>query len=212
VPLDQVAVIAVHRPHKGREGGQQVGQEAAPESGGFLRKVEGEVGQAGAMRGALGNREWLHQRNQLPPVHRFYGRCFVASFNVHKCFCIIILYIFQALLWSPEWPLLWPLRFKHRRSDRRRRKQLRVRPGGLGGLRDRVPGGLLQHPPSRGRCRPPCRRSLSDIAREIERLGCGDIAIRSGVRIGDTPAAERLRMRRSPLTSWSQPRNPFISC
>jgi hypothetical protein len=50
VPLDQVAVVAVHRPHKGREGGQQVGQEAAPESGGFLRKVEGEVGQAGAVR------------------------------------------------------------------------------------------------------------------------------------------------------------------
>jgi len=39
---------------------------------------------------------------------------------------------------------------------------------------------------------------LSGIARELERLGSADIAIRSGVRTGDTPAAERLRMRRSP--------------
>jgi ATP-dependent helicase Lhr and Lhr-like helicase len=39
---------------------------------------------------------------------------------------------------------------------------------------------------------------LLEIARELERLGSGDIAIRSGVRTGDTPAAERLRMRRSP--------------
>jgi hypothetical protein len=105
VPLDQVAVIAVHRPHKGREGGEQAGREAAPESGGFLRKIEGEVGQTGAVRGALGNREWLHQRNQLPPVHRFHGRFFVAAFNVHKCFYISILDIFQAFLWPPEWPL-----------------------------------------------------------------------------------------------------------
>ncbi|MGH8566312.1 MAG: hypothetical protein ACREXW_20440 [Gammaproteobacteria bacterium] len=61
--LDQVAVIAVHHPHQGREGGEQAGREAAPESRGFLRKVEGEVGQAGAVRGAFGNRERLHQRN-----------------------------------------------------------------------------------------------------------------------------------------------------
>ncbi|MBA2592150.1 MAG: DEAD/DEAH box helicase, partial [Gammaproteobacteria bacterium] len=39
---------------------------------------------------------------------------------------------------------------------------------------------------------------LLGIARELQRLGSGDIAIRSGVRTGDTPAAERLRMRRSP--------------
>jgi ATP-dependent Lhr-like helicase len=39
---------------------------------------------------------------------------------------------------------------------------------------------------------------LSEITSELERLGSGDITIRSGVRTGDTPAAERLRMRRSP--------------
>jgi ATP-dependent helicase Lhr and Lhr-like helicase len=39
---------------------------------------------------------------------------------------------------------------------------------------------------------------LSGITSELERLGSGHITIRSGVRTGDTPAAERLRMRRSP--------------
>ncbi len=39
---------------------------------------------------------------------------------------------------------------------------------------------------------------LLGIAAELQRLGCGDIAIRSGVRTGDTPPAERLRMRKSP--------------
>ncbi|MGH2577488.1 MAG: DEAD/DEAH box helicase, partial [Actinomycetota bacterium] len=39
---------------------------------------------------------------------------------------------------------------------------------------------------------------LSGITSELERLGSPDITIRSAVRTGDTPAAERLRMRRSP--------------
>ncbi|MGH8565578.1 MAG: DEAD/DEAH box helicase [Gammaproteobacteria bacterium] len=39
---------------------------------------------------------------------------------------------------------------------------------------------------------------LLGITSELERLGSPDIAIRSGVRTGDTPASERLRMRRSP--------------
>lgn len=39
---------------------------------------------------------------------------------------------------------------------------------------------------------------LAGIRAELERLGCGGLNIRTAVRTGDTPQAERERMRRSP--------------
>src|SRR5271154_5310391 len=41
-------------------------------------------------------------------------------------------------------------------------------------------------------------RPLSGIREELARLGLPDVAIRTWVRTGDTPAGERLAMRRSP--------------
>jgi hypothetical protein len=44
VSFNKVAVVAVHCPHEIGERGEQAGREAAAEAGGFLGKVEREVG------------------------------------------------------------------------------------------------------------------------------------------------------------------------
>ena len=51
--LDEVAVIAVHRSHQRGERYEKARREAAPEPGGFLGKVEGEVVKSGAVRRPL---------------------------------------------------------------------------------------------------------------------------------------------------------------
>ena len=70
VALDQVRVVAVHRPHEGCERGEEARGKAAAEASRFLAEVEGEVGEPGAVARGLRKIKRLHQRDQFAPVRR----------------------------------------------------------------------------------------------------------------------------------------------
>lgn len=44
MPFNEIAVVAVHCAHEIRERGLQAGRQAAPKPGGFLRKIERQIG------------------------------------------------------------------------------------------------------------------------------------------------------------------------
>ena len=89
VAFDQVAVVAVHRPHEIGERGQQAFGQGAPEAGALLRQLQGEIGQGGAVARAFADQQRLHQADGFTPVcDRFYVRFYVRFFPDH-----ILLYI-----------------------------------------------------------------------------------------------------------------------
>ncbi len=82
VPFDQVAVVAVHRPHEIGERCQQAVGQGAPEPGALLRQLEGKIGQRDAVSRAVADQQRLHQGDRFAPVFgrtnvRFITRCFL---------------------------------------------------------------------------------------------------------------------------------------
>ena len=79
VPFDQVAVVAVHRPHEIGERGQQACGQGAAEAGALLRQLQGEIGQGCPVARAFADQQRLHQADGFAPVFgrfnvRFYVR------------------------------------------------------------------------------------------------------------------------------------------
>ena len=68
VPLDQVAVIAVHRAHERCQRGQQACRQRPAEAGAALGQFEREIGQFGPMARPLAQDERLHQGDALASV------------------------------------------------------------------------------------------------------------------------------------------------
>ncbi len=75
VPFDQVAVVAVHRPHEIGERGQQACGQGAAEAGALLRQLQRQIGQGRAVARAFADQQRLHQADAFAPVfRRFYVR------------------------------------------------------------------------------------------------------------------------------------------
>jgi hypothetical protein len=75
VAFDQVAVVAVHRTHERRKGGQQAFRQRAAETGATLGQFKRKIGQFCPVARALAQHERLHQGNAFAPVFcRFYVR------------------------------------------------------------------------------------------------------------------------------------------
>ena len=98
MPFDQVAVVAVHRPHQIGERSQQALGQAPAKSRGFLRQLQGKVRECATMTGAFANEQGLHQRNQLSPVFcRFYVPYNVRFLIHYKTLYITVLWRFQLI-------------------------------------------------------------------------------------------------------------------
>ena len=74
VALDQVAVVAVHRPHEVREGDGHAVQQAATEAGRAAGKLDREIGQRRAMPRRLADHHRLHQADGFAAIRRWPGR------------------------------------------------------------------------------------------------------------------------------------------
>jgi hypothetical protein len=78
VPFNQVGVVAVHRTDEVRERSEKGRGQAAAEAGGFLSKVEREIGECSAMPRAAPDKQGLHQGDEFAPILsryvRFHGR------------------------------------------------------------------------------------------------------------------------------------------
>ena len=83
VPLDQVAVIAVHRAHEiGQRRGDAV-RQASAESRRACRQVDGKVGEFAPLWRVLGDHEGFHHGDGLASV---FGLCLVlVRYNVRSC-------------------------------------------------------------------------------------------------------------------------------
>jgi hypothetical protein len=81
VPFDQVAVVAVHRPHQIGERAHDAFGQAAPEPGRPGRKLDRKVYQAGAVARPLQYEQRLHQTDGFAPVFAIRGR-FCGRFDV----------------------------------------------------------------------------------------------------------------------------------
>jgi hypothetical protein len=68
VPLDQIAVITVHRTHEIGQRGHYRGRQAAAESGGLGGKLDSEVDDLPALARALADQQWLHQADRFAAV------------------------------------------------------------------------------------------------------------------------------------------------
>ena len=110
MPFDQVAVVAVHRPHEVGERGHQAFGQRAPEPGALLHQFEGEIGQGGAMAGAVADQQRLHQRDSFAAILcRFYVRYYVRFFVSHNVLYINCLNKIKKHISPLKSPLLCPL-------------------------------------------------------------------------------------------------------
>jgi hypothetical protein len=70
VALNEVGVVAVHRPDRAGKRGEQTGGQASSEAGGFLREVEGEIQNRATVAVAIPEEEGLHEGDVFAPVVR----------------------------------------------------------------------------------------------------------------------------------------------
>ena len=68
MPLDQIAVVAVHRAHELGQGREHAMREASLESGSPRRQLQRQIGQPGPARGAFPQHKGLHGARALAPV------------------------------------------------------------------------------------------------------------------------------------------------
>src|SRR5712675_131526 len=92
VSFDEIAVIAVHRPHEIGERRQQAPRQTAAKACGFLRELKRQVGQLGAMPGAFLNNERLHLRDLFAPIFRRFDVHFNVRFLIRHVTYISYVY------------------------------------------------------------------------------------------------------------------------
>src|ERR1700694_5562471 len=86
--LNEIRVVAVHRPNEFSEGLEQAFRQASTKPGGLLGKVESNVRQLSTMARAFPNEEWLHLCDGFAPIDQFNVR-----FHGHIEYLIIYLCI-----------------------------------------------------------------------------------------------------------------------
>jgi hypothetical protein len=74
VSLDEVGVIAVHRPHEGSQGTKKACRKTASESCRFLRQVQGQVQEFGAVARPFADQHGFHECGIFVSVLQFYVR------------------------------------------------------------------------------------------------------------------------------------------
>jgi hypothetical protein len=84
VTFDQVAVLAIHRPHEIGQRVAETDRQGAAEAGASRRQIDGKVGQFGAVPGVAADQQRFHQKDRLSSVLRhvhvrFYVRFVYAS-------------------------------------------------------------------------------------------------------------------------------------
>ena len=68
VPFDEVAVVAIHRPHEISQRGQHAGRQAAAEPGRLDGELDGKVGQRPAMPRGFADQQRLHEAGRLAAI------------------------------------------------------------------------------------------------------------------------------------------------
>ncbi|WP_456835521.1 MULTISPECIES: hypothetical protein [unclassified Bradyrhizobium] len=68
VPLDQVAIVAIHRTYEPSQGDQNTPGQAVPESGRLCRQFDREVGELGSASRAFGDKHRFHQAGAFTSV------------------------------------------------------------------------------------------------------------------------------------------------
>ena len=92
VPLDQIAVVTIHRTHEIGQRGDHAGRQAAAESGGLGGKLDGEIDDLPAFARALADQERFHEADGFAAVLDLVNvRFFVLWYRLHKMKYISIL-------------------------------------------------------------------------------------------------------------------------
>jgi hypothetical protein len=80
--LDEVAVVAIHRPHEAGQCGADARRQARPKAGRLPGELDGQISERAPMARIFRNQQRLHQAYAFPPIlYRFYVRFHVRYIN-----------------------------------------------------------------------------------------------------------------------------------